>query len=42
MTAALQAARTRRTATRLHFLFLPHGHNFHFAFRVTPERVALI
>jgi hypothetical protein len=36
---AAQAARTRRTATRLHFLFLPRWQNFRFAFRVTPERI---
>jgi len=39
VTAALQAARTRRTATRLHFLFLPRHQNFRFAFRVTPEHI---
>jgi hypothetical protein len=37
LTTALQAARTRRTATRLHFLFLPRCQNFRFAFRVTPS-----
>ena len=31
--AALWAARTRRTATRLQFLFLPRGEHFGFALR---------
>ena len=41
VTAALQAARTRRTATRLDFLFLPHRQNFRFAFRVSPECILI-
>src|SRR2546430_1528896 len=35
--AALRAARTRRTATRLQFLFFPRGENFRLMFRYQPR-----